>query len=206
MTAGDLIEQLNPLIRGWALYHRHVVSKAIFNSVDHAIFKALWAWAERRHRNKTRWWIKAKYFHVHGHRRWVFTGAVREASGERRVVRLVAAAQVRIQRHLKIRADANPYDPVWEPYFERRLDVRMQGTLVGRRTLLRLWQEQDGRCPVCHQKITTLTGWHSHHIVWRSKGGSDRAENRVLLHPTCHRQLHGQHRFVVKPRPVTRAS
>jgi RNA-directed DNA polymerase len=128
-----------------------------------------------------------------------------ETSGKQRVVRLVAAAQVRIQRHLKIRAEANPYDPAWEPYFERRLDVKMQGTLAGRRTLLRLWQEQDGLCPVCHQKITTLTGWHSHHIVWRSKGGSDSTENRMLLHPTCHRQLHSQH-AVVKPRPVKRAS
>jgi RNA-directed DNA polymerase len=35
--AGKLIVQLNPIIRGWALYHRHVVSKRTFNSVDHAI-------------------------------------------------------------------------------------------------------------------------------------------------------------------------
>jgi len=206
MTAGDLIEYLNPLIRGWALYHRHVVSKAIFGSVDHAIFKALWAWAVRRHRNKTRRWIKDKYFHVHGLRHWVFTVTVRAATGQRGVVRLVAAAQVRIQRHLKIRAEANPYDPAWEPYFERRLDVKMEETLAGRRTLLRLWQEQQGLCPRCQQKITTLTGWHSHHIVWRSKGGRDSTDNRVLLHPTCHQQVHSQKLSVVKPRPVERAS
>jgi len=206
MTAGDLIEHLNPLIRGWALYHRHVVSKAIYDSVDHAIFKALWAWAVRRHRNKTRWWIKDKYFQVHGRRHWVFTGVVRDATGQRCVVRLGAAAQVRIQRHLKIRAEANPYDPAWEPYFERRLDVKMEGTLAGRRTLLRVWQEQQGLCPLCQQKITTLTGWHSHHIVWRSKGGSDSTDNRVLLHPTCHQQVHSQKLAVVKPRPVERAS
>jgi RNA-directed DNA polymerase len=205
MSAGALIEQLNPLIRGWALYHRHVVSKAIFTAVDHAIYQALWAWAQRRHRNHTRWWIKAKYFQVYGHRRWVFTGVVLTPSGKPHVVRLAAAAQVRIQRHLKIRADANPYDPAWEPYFERRLDVKMQGTLAGRRTLLRLWQEQNGLCPICHQKITKLTGWHSHHIVWRSRGGRDGAENRVLLHPTCHHQLHGQNLSVVKPRSGDRA-
>ena len=206
LSAGDLIEQLNPLIRGWALYHRHVVSKAIFNSVDHAIFQALWAWAVRRHRNKTRRWIKDKYFHVQGLRRWVFTGIVRHGPGQRRVVRLVAAAQVRIQRHPQVRGEANPYDPAWESYFERRLDVKMEGTLAGRRTLLRLWQEQQGLCPICHQKITTLTGWHSHHIVWRSKGGGDTVDNRVLLHPTCHQHVHSQKLAVVKPRPVERAS
>jgi RNA-directed DNA polymerase len=60
--------------------------------------------------------------------------------------------------------------------------------------LLYLWQEQDGICPVCNQKITKLTGWHNHHIVWRVNGGGDQTENRVLLHPNCHRQVHSQKR------------
>jgi RNA-directed DNA polymerase len=62
----------------------------------------------------------------------------------------------------------------------------MADNLKGRRQLLYLWQQQDGICPVCHYKITTLTGWHSHHIVWRTEGGRDSTENRVLLHPNCH--------------------
>ena len=33
-----------------------------------------------------------------------------------------------------------------------------------------LWQEQQGRCPVCHTLITEETGWHNHHIIWRSWG------------------------------------
>lgn len=37
------------------------------------------------------------------------------------------------------------------------------------------------------------------------RGGSDRVENRILLHPTCHQQLHSQGLHVEKPRPVTRA-
>jgi len=45
-TAGNLIAQLNPKIRGWANYHRHVVSSETFNKVDHAIFLALWQWAK----------------------------------------------------------------------------------------------------------------------------------------------------------------
>jgi RNA-directed DNA polymerase len=174
--------------------------------VDHAIYKALWAWAKRRHRHKNQWWIKDRYFRTYGLRNWVFTGIVRDAQGLPTVVRLVAADQVRSQRHLKIRADANPYDPTWDTYFETRLGVKMVGTLAGRRTLLRLWQEQNGLCPVCQQKITKLTGWHSHHLVWRSKGGRDTADNRVLLHPTCHQQVHSLKLTVAKPRPLTRAS
>ena len=65
MSAADLIDWLNPKIRGWANYHRHVVSKRIFNRVDHAIFISLWQWARRRHQQKSRL-AKRKYFDVHG--------------------------------------------------------------------------------------------------------------------------------------------
>jgi len=36
----------------------------------------------------------------------------------------------------------------------------------------------------------------------KADGGADRRENRVLLHPNCHRQVHSQRLSVVKPRPV----
>jgi len=40
-TTGNLIGQLNPIIRGWANFHRHVASKQTFTKVDNAIFLAL---------------------------------------------------------------------------------------------------------------------------------------------------------------------
>lgn len=205
LTTSELIGELNPMIRGWALYHRHVVSKDIFHAVDHAIFQAIWSWARRRHRNKPRRWIKERYFPDKGPNRWVLTGVFKTEKGETRVVHLLAASSIRIERHTKVRASANPYDPAWEEYFEKRLDVRMYARLKGRRWLSYLWKEQNGLCPICNQKITKVTGWHSHHILWRSKGGSDGVENRVLLHPTCHQQVHSQGLHVEKPRPVTRA-
>src|SRR5581483_11959200 len=77
LTAGELIAELNPQIRGWAWYQRHAVSKGVFHTVDHEIFKALWVWAQRRHRHKTRWWIKEKYWPSTGPNRWVFTGVLK---------------------------------------------------------------------------------------------------------------------------------
>ena len=205
LTAGQLIAELNPMIRGWALYHRHVVSKAIFHAVDHAIFQAIWKWVRRKHRHKPRRWIKNKYFPNEGPNRWIFTGVLKGEEGQVKVVRLFAASSIRIERHTKIRAQANPYDPTWETYFEKRLALQMNASLKGKRWLIHLWKEQQGLCPICHQKITKITGWHSHHILWRSKGGSDGIDNRVLLHPTCHQQVHNQGLHVEKPRPVTRA-
>jgi len=109
---------------------------------------------------------------------------------------------VPIRRHLKVRAEANPYDPKWEVYFEERLDAQMADDLKDRGRLFDLWQQQHGLCPICHQKITKQTGWHSHHLVWRVHGGQDGTDNRVLLHPNCHRQVHSQRLAVTKPRPA----
>jgi RNA-directed DNA polymerase len=134
--------------------------------------------------------VKSKYFQSIGQRHWVFCGNALGRGGKPYRVRLFYAAEVPIKRHTKIRGEANPYDPTWEMYFEHRLDVKMAADLKGRRQLLHLWREQDGICPVCRQKITKLTGWHNHHLVRRSNGGSDIAKNRVLLHPNCHRQVH----------------
>jgi RNA-directed DNA polymerase len=203
-TAGHLILQLNPVIRGWATYHCHVVSKDTFTDVDHAIFETLWWWAKRRHPNKGKKWVKDKYFFPIEGRKWVFSGTVRGKDGATRTTQLLRAADTPIVRHTKIQSAANPYDPVWEMYFEQRLDLKMTADLKEKRKLLYLWKEQNGLCPICDQKITKLTGWHSHHLVWRVYGGEDRAENRVLLHPTCHQQVHARKDLtVVKPHPET---
>jgi len=198
---GNLIMQLNPVIRGWAQYHQHGASKRTFAKVDHQVFTLLWQWARRRHPRKSRHWIRDKYFRTEDGNNWVFFGHVRRPNGTQQDVRLFRASSVPIRRHTKIKGEANPYDPQWEPYCEARLGIRMAHNLRGRRHLIRLWKEQDGLCAVCQQRITQLTGWHSHHLVWRTHGGSDRTENRVLLHPNCHAQVHSQGLTVVKPRP-----
>jgi RNA-directed DNA polymerase len=189
-SAGALIQQLNPVIRGWTAYHRHVVSKRIFSDVDHAIYQALWQWARRRHHAKPHRWIKEKYFRSQGEKNWVFTGELNPTGQQPLRIRLFSAASVPIVRHIKIQGKANPFAPAWEPYFERRLDVKMEQNLAGKRKLLYLWRRQQGLCPRCQQKITRITGWHSHHVIWRSRGGSNGIENRQLMHPTCHLQLH----------------
>lgn len=194
-TSGQLILLLNPIIRGWTQYHQHVVSSKTFHTIDKAIFQALWRWAKRRHPKHGQRWVKQKYFKRVVGNNWLFYG---EHQGKQ--YSLINAADTPIRRHLKVRGEANPFDPAGETYFEYRLGIKMANSLRGRRQLLYLWKEQNGLCPVCNQKITLLTGWHNHHIIWRSLGGPDTAQNRVLVHPTCHAQIHSQHLSVEKPR------
>ncbi|HEX3639996.1 MAG TPA: group II intron reverse transcriptase/maturase [Ktedonobacteraceae bacterium] len=190
--AGQVIIKLNPMIRGWANYHRFGASSKVFNSVDSAIYKKLWQWARRRHPRKSATWVRKKYFTTQGTYNWVFTGEMKEKDGSTKLVHLRRAGDVKIQRHTAIQGAANPFDPAWEMYFEKRLDVKTEQNLIGKRRLLHLWKEQKGLCPMCNQKITTITGWHSHHVIWQSKGGTNRTENLMLLHPNCHMQLHSQ--------------
>jgi RNA-directed DNA polymerase len=197
--AGHLIAILNPIIRGWANYHRHVVSKETFAKVDNAIYEALWGWAKRRHPKKNHWWVRKKYYHPSGSRQWVFYGEIEGRDGVAKEIELFKASSIPIKRHTKIKAEANPYDPEWEPYIEERMGEKMFDHTKGYGQLVRLWYEQDGLCPICDQKITKESGWNIHHIVWRSKGGSDGMTNRVLLHPECHRQVHSLKLEVDKP-------
>lgn len=200
-TAYALITLLNPKIRGWANFHRHVVSHETFVSADSMIFKALWRWARRRHPNKNRWWIKDKYFGTHGKQRWRFFGERKDSQGKKDKNLLCLASATPIKRHTKIKGDCNPYDPTWEIYLEERLGVKTEDNLRGKRMLAYLWCEQNGICPVCSQPITKMTGWHNHHIVYKTLGGTDNADNRLLVHPNCHTQIHAKGLSVTKPRP-----
>jgi RNA-directed DNA polymerase len=203
VSAADLIDQLNPKIRGWANYHRHVVSKRTFGHVDCNIFSSLWQWARRRHPNKSPRWFKPKYFDRRGNRDWSFFGETCDDEGRPTKVWLYYAKSTPIKRHVKVKGEANPYDPTYETYFEQREGAHMLETFRGTRTLRYLWYEQRGLCTQCNTKITRITGWRLHYCVPRVMGGSTGATNRVLLHPECHDRVHRQRLSVSKPRLLT---
>ena len=106
-----LILRLNPVLQGWGNYYRHVVSKETFADIDHAIWRMTWNWATRRHPQKGRCWVKDRYYAHCNARDWVFTDGS---------LTLFRMATIPIRRHVKIRGDANPYDPLDAGYFTER--------------------------------------------------------------------------------------
>ena len=187
-----LLEILNPVIRGWANYHRHVVSKETFSKVDHLIWRALWNWARFRHPNKGRRWVMRRYFHPVGSRGQVFGVALSEEEAVKKGrarTNLVNASEVPIRRHRKIESQANPYDPDWSEYFEERLRSKMLLTRKGGKRVLSLWLDQDGICPVCQQSLNLDEWWYSRHTGFRDIGDRMGKDHLVLLHKSCSLQV-----------------
>ncbi len=195
----ELIQLLNPVLRGWAQYHHPVVAKETFGKLDSLLWWRLTRWARRRHPKKSPRWVAAKYWPaVEG--RTEFAARVRsEEEGEPRWMRLYRLTDTEIVRHRKVKGGYNPFDPEWEAYGEDLRAKRLLKSMAYRKQWATLFLSQQGRCVHCGEALTEETGWHDHHLVARVAGGSDSLSNRVLLHPVCHRQLHALGLTVAKP-------
>src|SRR5215467_10989024 len=118
LTQEAFLRQLNPRLRGWANYYRHGASKRTFNQLDYYVYKRVKPWMKRRHPNKSRKWKWRKYFSAAPN--GAFSVRLAAKDGKSRVLSLYRVVSTRIQRHIKVRGDANPYDPKYTKYFERR--------------------------------------------------------------------------------------
>ena len=113
-----MIRQLNPLVRGWANYHRHICAGRTFGHVDLIVRIQLMKWARRTHPNQSAGWLKRKYFSAAGD--GTFSTRVRSRTGESRVLALHRVDRTVMERHIKVRGEAHPFDPRYTEYFERR--------------------------------------------------------------------------------------
>lgn len=135
-----LIDSLNPIITGWANYHRTVVSSEIFHKLDSRIWNMLWHWAKRRHPNKPKHWIADKYWHSDGNRNWVFS------EGDKQLNLL---SDIKIVRHTNLKLDMNPY--LNEDYFVLR-KVK-QGAKKLRGMAKKVWD----KVKICKPENKTMT-------------------------------------------------
>lgn len=114
-----LIRNLNPLITGWANYHRHICAKKTFYILDRILWRNLWNWARRRHNNLGCRKIVSLVFMSIGNRKWQFFGKFNDG----RIILLRMFACFRIIRHKLINGNANPFDSAWDNYFAKRLRI-----------------------------------------------------------------------------------
>ena len=199
-----LIKRLNPVLKGWAQYHKGTVAKQTFSKVDHLIYWRLTRWGLRTHPRKSAKWVYGHYWKQCGSRKQ-FAGLQDDPFGgdERIPLPLYSLADMKIVRHVKVKGDYNPFHPDWVAYGEK-LRVQRMGESIWSAQRASLWYDQGGKCAHCEQEIDIADeNMDDHHIVYRQLGGSDALSNRVLLHPICHRRVHALGLKVIKPVPST---
>jgi RNA-directed DNA polymerase len=155
-SAKKLILQLNSALRGWTNYHKHIVSKEVFKSIDYYLWQLLGRWCKRRHPTKPWKWIKDKYFSASGESCTFASVEIRNGK-QVKIHKLFRAGKVPIIRHTKIKSSANPFVREDEKYLYKRrkeLEVKSEKTkqkCIFRKekqnidkTLLNLWTRKAG--------------------------------------------------------------
>ena len=115
-----LIRNLNPIITGWANYHKHVCSKSTFYKLDRILWRNIWNWARKRHNNLAYTKIVSLTFMNIGKRKWQFFGKFNNG----KIILLRMFGYFQIKRHKLICGKANPFDPYWDAYFFKRKSCR----------------------------------------------------------------------------------
>lgn len=114
-----IIRRLNPIIRGWGYYYCYSNAKETFAYIDFQIWKMIWWWALRRHRDKSKRWVRWKYFPTVQGRNWVFS----DNAGHN----LLFMANIRINpRYAKVKGYNSPYDPKLHQYWIKRARGRKE--------------------------------------------------------------------------------
>ena len=74
----------------------------------------------KRHARKGKRWIYRKYFTTLAGDNWRFHCIVKDKDGNKKPLYLKQASDTRIKHHIKIKAEANPFDPSFKDYFKKR--------------------------------------------------------------------------------------
>lgn len=203
-TTELLIQRLNPLIKGWATYYRGAVAKEIFADLDHFVWHRTWRWALRRHPQKSRSWVKDRYFgrfHPRRNDHWVF--------GDHHSGRfLYKSVWTRIQRHIPVKGTVSKDDPSLAEYWAARTK-RYRHPQANGHTNVSLAARQKGLCPLCGLDLIAGAGYEPNSVrewanwfavahrtlardslIHRSTGGTNHAQRPMLIHADCHRNVH----------------
>jgi RNA-directed DNA polymerase len=168
-----LINQLNPVIRGWSNYYSTQVSKEAYAKLDYLVFQKLQSWAKRRHPKKSKSWVSNKYWGTIGGDNWVFM-----TKGE---ITLLKHTQTKIVRYVKVKGTNSPFDGNLVYWSERQGKNPLLPTRVT--TLLK---RQKGKCAHCGLYFRETDVMEVDHIIPKSIGGKDVYKNLQLLHRHCH--------------------
>ena len=173
-----------------ANYYRGVCSKDTFSYIQHRVWQSLWQWAKRRHPAKTETWVKDKYFHQVGTRKWVYTCEGVDGRGSEKWFKLFEVGDTPIIRHIKLKESASPDNPQLKEYWEDRRNKQGKQYWAKGSKYYQVGKNQDWKCPVCGDYLFNGEDIKTHHIAPVKEGGMNDTQNLAHLHKMCHKQEH----------------
>jgi RNA-directed DNA polymerase len=191
-TQTRVIKKLNPILRGFANYYKGVVSKETFSYISHRVWQYLWRWSKRRHPNKSKQWVKDKYFKTIKNVKWTFATTTNNRRGKEQDLILFNIAYTPIERHIKVKGDASPDNPYLKEYWEKRHQKYGKSYWERNSRNYKIAENQEWKCPICGEPLFNEEEIETHHIVPVKDGGSDDIENLIHLHKACHKQEHSK--------------
>ncbi|MCM3653673.1 group II intron reverse transcriptase/maturase [Metabacillus litoralis] len=143
----ELIKVLNPIIRGYGQYWKHVVSKKTFDKIANYVFHKTCKYLRQLHPKKPWKWIKKRYFrkpHHGGDNSWILTCPITN-------IQLLHMPWIKIKRHVMVLYKNSPDDPALKEYWEKR-DRKV---FEAENTLdrIKLARKQGYRCALCRQPL-----------------------------------------------------
>lgn len=184
-SIGKILWKLNPIMRGWANYHRTGAAKETFNKLDDWMFYKEVRHVKRTHPHKPKKWQQRKYWgrlHLDRQDHWVFGD---KHTGQH----LLKYRWFPIERHILVKGTASPDDPALKNYWEKRNAAKAKDLPPSRQKIVR---RQNGVCLECHTTLFNDEELHVHHRIPRAKGGKNNYGNLVLVHYFCHPQIHAR--------------
>jgi RNA-directed DNA polymerase len=175
-----VVGKLNPIIRGWCNYHRVVCATKVFHRCDSHMYVQLMEWGRKRHHNKGKFWIFQRYWHRGDGKRWVFAVPVQTEEGMG-LLQLSRHNQTAIQRHVKVRGNASPYDGNLVYWSQRLKHHPLMDS-----TRAKLLQFQKGMCPRCGLYFQDEDVLEIDHSIPLALGGKDTLANKWVYHRHCH--------------------
>jgi RNA-directed DNA polymerase len=181
-SAAATCYQLNPIIRGWANYHRVVAASRTFKAMDHWMFRRACRWAKSRHHQKSAAWRSHRYWGRLNPERednWVF--------GDKRTgVHMLQFAWVTMRRHALVKGKASPDDPALREYWRQRR-IATATELNAKQS--RLAKRQEGVCNVCNASLFNGEALEVHHTLPKQDPRRNDERYQWLAHLMCHQQL-----------------
>jgi len=174
------ILMLNAVVRGWANYVRGSSCAKAFSGLDHWMYQTAMRFATKRHRNKSRRWVVARYFGECGGYRWVFRDHGTDAV-------LRKFSQTTVVRHVLVRGRSSPDDATLATYWEKRRKARSSGLSSNHQRLARA---QGWKCPVCGEALENEEPLCIYNVKSPVPGGNDDDGSTILMHLFCHQQAH----------------